>query len=190
MDPVFSPDASVRVDWEERDGRMSHVIQQPTVVWAATNERILSMGWDWDGNVVWVGGGNTFLMHYRRYAQGGSVSVWVDPAKKVFRIGGADGRTEPLADIHRRLEEAIEAASNQGRVATVPGKLIPDFLMYIILFLALVVSIVLAADRARRWWPEKEPAQEIIREIPRPTKIDESERLRTLPERLKPPGKP
>ncbi len=108
MEPTFSPDRTVRVDWTVEDGRMSHVIEMPTVVWAATGARILDMGWDWDGSLRWRGLGNAFVIQYRRYAQGGSITVWVEPDRGIFRFGGEEGKQEPLATIHTRLQEVIE----------------------------------------------------------------------------------
>lgn len=112
MQPGFSPDQSVRVEWSIEQGRMSHEIELPCVAWAATGERILDMGRDWDGHLQWHGDGSAFTMHYRRYVAGGRLIVWVDPRQGIFRLGGEQGKDEPLAAIHPRLLEEIERTSH------------------------------------------------------------------------------
>ena len=198
MEPSLSPDQTVRVTWEQDHGRMSHTIEQPTVTWAATGERILAMGWDWDGTLLWDRSGNSFRVDYRRYVQGGSVSVWVDPARGVFRIGGEQGKDEPLAEIHDRLREEIdrnterEMAEWRSRQRPPASRLMRllAFIAYTALILLTLAAAAWVADRrVKRLRPTATPLP-IIRAIPTPTQVDDDARLRELRERYAPkPGR-
>ena len=168
MEPSLSPDGTVRVEWEEFDGRMSHVICSPVVKWAATGEEILFMGSDWDGALTWLEKGNAFRMDFRRYASGGHISVVIDPAAGTFRIGGEDGVPEPLAKARERLTEEIEKT-----VRPVKFSEMYDMRMSVIEWVGLVVillglALIVKDCGKKKSAPRKEPPK-IIREIPKPT---------------------
>ena len=159
----------MRIEWEEFDGRMSHVICSPRIVRVKTGEEILWMGSDWDGSLQWLGDGCAFLMDFRRYAAGGFVRVMVDPVLGVFRIGGEQGHAEPLANLRARLIEEIEKTV---RISPIP--LHPDAQwrrrdwFYLAIFVAWVVWAAVDGVR-KKSKPHREPPR-IIREIPQPTR--------------------
>ena len=159
----------MRIEWEEFDGLMSHVIYSPQVKWAATGEPILEMGSDWDGKVTWLGNGNAFHVAFRRYASGGFLDAVFEPTNGIFRIGGKDGKPEPLANARRRLEEEIEKTVRRISPPMAPMSLM-DWLSAVFLAGGLIVIVV---DWARKSnvpeKPRKEPPK-IIREIPKPTR--------------------
>ena len=166
MEPSLSPDGTVRIEWEEFDGRMSHVICSPVAKWVATGETFLFMGSDWDGALTWLGNGNTFHMYFRRYASGGDINVVIEPSGGVFRIGGEDGAPEPLAKVRERL--TVEIEKTVLRIAPpMVGMRVRDWLVvaFIVLGLALIVKDCVKGKPA----PRKEPPK-IIREIPKPTR--------------------
>ena len=170
MEPGFSPDGSVRIDWEEFDDRMSRVIYSSQIRWVASGKPILEMGSDWDGSVEWLGNGNALLMHFRRYAAGGNVSVMVDPANGVFRIGGEAGTAEPLARIHPRIEEKIEKTVRLRAEIPLPNfgprwNSLIDAILYCLLILIVMAIGVWATDRRDK---PPTPSPKIIRTIPTP----------------------
>lgn len=170
MEPSFSPDGTVRIDWEEFDGLMSHVIYSPQIRWVATGEPILEMGSDWDGKVEWIGTGNAFVMHFRRYASGGNISAMIEPSNGVLRIGGEDAPAEPLADGRRRLEEEIEKTVKYARqplVDTSPLSLLEWLGLAFIVLALVIVAVEQVQKRRANEKPRKEPPK-IIREIPKP----------------------
>ncbi len=168
MEPSLSPDGTVRIEWEEFDGRMSHVICSPVVKWAATGEEILFMGSDWDGALTWLGNGNAFHMHFRRYASGGDIDVVIEPSAGVFRIGGENGAPEPLAKARERLTNEIEKT-----VKRIPAWQMIDTKMSVLNWVGLVVillglALIVKDCGKKKPAPRKEPPK-IIREIPTPT---------------------
>jgi hypothetical protein len=173
MEPSHSPDGSIRIDWQVYDGRMSHVIRSPQIVRVATGEHILALGWDWDGEVNWLGNGNAFLLHLRRYGQGGSVSAMIDPANNQFRLGGEHGQPEPLADLRRRLEEETEKTVRSASPVATPQKSTSRFLAWVTLIVILGGVILWVTDLVQvkqpRTRPREEPTKTLIRETPRPT---------------------
>jgi hypothetical protein len=172
MEPSLSPDGTVRIEWEEFDGRMSHVICSPVVKWAATGEVILFMGSDWDGALKWLGSGNTFHIYFRRYASGGDINVVIEPSAGVFRIGDENGEPEPLANARERLTEEIDK-----KVRRAPGVPLVDTRLSLLEWFGVVVLaaglIFVAVDWMKKLSalekPRKEPPK-IIREIPKPTR--------------------
>ena len=167
MEPSLSPDGTVRVEWEEFDGRMSHVICSPVVKWVATGEEILFMGSDWDGALTWRGKGNAFHMHFRRYASGGDIDVVIEPSNGAFRVGGENGAPEPLAKVRERLTEEIEKTVRPVQQPPLVDMRVRDWLglAVILLGLALIVKDCGKKEPA----PRKEPPK-IIRQIPTPTR--------------------
>ena len=161
----------MRIEWEEFDGRMSHVIYSPRIRWVATGELILEMGSDWDASVEWIGTGNAFWMHFRRYASGGYISAIFEPSKGVLRIGGEDAPAEPLANARGRLEEEIEKtvrAARQPWFDTSPLSLL-EWLGLALLALALVIIAVEQVQKRRGKEKPRKESPKIIREIPKPT---------------------
>ena len=168
MEPSLSPDGTVRVEWEEFDGRMSHVICSPVVKWAATGEEIFFMVSDWDGARTWLGTGNRFQMYFRRYSSGASMNVVVEPSAGIFRIGGENGAPEPLAKVRERLTEEIDKT-----VGIAPVCRLIDTRMSVLDWIGLVVivlglALVVKDCAKKKSAPRKEPPK-IIREIPKPT---------------------
>ena len=168
MEPSLSPDGTVRIEWEEFDGRMSHVICSPVVKWVATGEEILFLGSDWDGALTWLGNGNTFHMAFRRYAGGGFLDVVIEPSNGIFRIGGEDGAPEPLANARERLTEEIEKQvkpiSTWKMIDT--DMRVRDWLGLAFLLFGVVLFVKDCGEKKSA--PRKEPPK-IIREIPKPT---------------------
>ena len=168
MEPGLSPDGTVRVEWEEFDGRMSHVIYSPVVKWAATGEEILFMGSDWDGALTWLGKGNAFHLALRRYWAGGHVAVVIEPSAGLFRIGGEGGAPEPLAKVRERLTEEIEKTVRYAKFSDMY-----DMRMSVLEWIGLVVIVLglglMVKDCGRKKSAPRTEPPKIIRKIPTPT---------------------
>lgn len=168
MEPSLSPDGTVRIEWEEFDGRMSHVICSPVVKWAATGEEIFFMGSDWDGALKWLGEGDRFHMYFRRYASGGDIDVFVEPSAGIFRIGSEDGAPEPLPKIRERLTEEI-----QKTVVTAPVCLPSDTRMSVLDWIGLIVIVLglglFAKDCGKKKSAPRKVPPNIMSGFPTPT---------------------
>lgn len=165
--PQTSPDGSVRIEWEIHDGRMSHVIRSARARWVATGEVLFEFGWDWDGEVHWLEG-CAFLIHLRRYTMGGGLTVWIDPGRRSFRIGGERGVEEPMgtrAEFEARIEaehrSTVEYRGELPEPAKTPWRAI------VLITLAALAAIA-ALTAASLWYQEQNRAKFVRPVIPVP----------------------
>jgi hypothetical protein len=128
MEDELSPDGRTLVRWSESDGRMSHVIRTPSILDAATGERILQCrDSGFDASIGWRDDGG-FDIDLRHYWRAGTLRVTVDRAAGTFRMAGV-GEAQPyhkLGELSAFVEAHFQAADREAMKKGPTGPLLED----------------------------------------------------------------
>lgn len=90
MDPVSSPDGTLRVEYQANEARMSHWIFNPRVTAIATGEVLFdlwpSQYWDWSTADTRFESDGTLTLVVCRYPDGATVhTIAIDPLARTWR---------------------------------------------------------------------------------------------------------